>query len=790
MYYRFAEFELDAEAGTLTGPEGQVSLRKQTCRLLQVLLDHAPEVLDRNELLDEAWGRTALSPNVVPQAISELRQALGDKPNAPRCIETRHRRGYRIICPVEKFEVPPLDDEPSATPEAGHHSPTRFRLLAGGVAVALTALAVVSTVWWQQGTDRRWLDGEALPEIRQLVETDLVAAWQRLREARARLPENPVLEQMWLDITLPSDLVSEPPGALIEVRGYRDNDTAWVDLGLTPLKGIRLPLAQLRFRLSLDGFQTLEAAPNMLPAAEPFRLYRPVDIPGEMVRVPPGRVTYLGRTEALPEFWIDRHEVTNREYRSFIEAGGYQQPKLWRYAARLEGRDLSHEELLARFTDTTGMPGPATWALGTFPEGEGDKPVEGISWYEAAAYAEHAGKLLPTVYHWYRAAGLGTLPLSNFSGVLYMSNFGGRETTPVGALNGLGPYGTLDMAGNVTEWTVNPAGELRHILGGSWQSNNYRFIDPDAQHPLDRRPGFGLRLMRQANAIEPALKHNVSKPSVSVPEPVDDATFAIYARQFNYDPIPLEATIDGIDDRHRDWRRERVSFAAAYGNERVIVQLFLPRKGKPPYQAVVHFPGGDALMLNSSLDAGLNQVELFLRSGRAVVYPVFAGTFERGGRRPTGPVSHRDLIIAQIRDLRRTVDYLETRSDIDHGRLMLHALSYGGWRAPFALALDDRLKAAIILSAGIVPNEGHLPEVQLQNYLPRVTQPVLLITGRDDFGFPLESSQKPFYKLLGTTPDRKRHRVFEWGHIPPHDPDLIRAHLDWTDRWLGPASGN
>lgn len=86
--------------------------------------------------------------------------------------------------------------------------------------------------------------------------------------------------------------------------------------------------------------------------------------------------------------------------------------------------------------------------------------------------------------------------------------------------------------------------------------------------------------------------------------------------------------------------------------------------------------------------------------------------------------------------------------------------------------------------------QGRLPEVQRQNYLPRVTQPVLFITGRDDFTFPLESSQKPFFELLGTPTDDKRHLALEWGHIPPHDPQLIRAHLEWTDRWLGPAGGD
>jgi serine/threonine protein kinase len=69
------------------------------------------------------------------------------------------------------------------------------------------------------------------------------------------------------------------------------------------------------------------------------------------------------------------------------------------------GRTLTWEAAVASFRDTTGRPGPATWELGNFPDGQDDWPVNGVSWYEAAAYAVFAGKLLPTIYHWYRASG-------------------------------------------------------------------------------------------------------------------------------------------------------------------------------------------------------------------------------------------------------------------------------------------------------------------------------------------------------------------------------------------------
>ena len=200
---------------------------------------------------------------------------------------------------------------------------------------------------------------------------------------------------------------------------------------------------------------------------------------------------------ALPAFWMDRFEVTNRQFKEFVDAGGYRKPEYWKQPFVKDGQVVPWQQAISEFRDLTGRSGPATWQLGAYPEATGDAPVGGLSWYEASAYAEFAGKSLPTVYEWQRAAGIG--PSAN-SDVLQLSNFGGKSPLPVGAHRGMNPFGSFDMAGNVKEWTANAAGDGRYILGGAWDEPAYVFRDPDARSPFARESTFGFRCVRRPTA--------------------------------------------------------------------------------------------------------------------------------------------------------------------------------------------------------------------------------------------------------------------------------------------------
>ena len=193
--------------------------------------------------------------------------------------------------------------------------------------------------------------------------------------------------------------------------------------------------------------------------------------------------------------WIDRYEVTNAEFKRFLDQGGYQKQEYWKQEFRKDGRVLSWAEAMKLFQDKTGRPGPASWIQGEYPRGQEDFPVTGVSWFEAAAYAEFAGKSLPTIYHWTAAASPADSP-----SIIPASNFGGQGTARVGKYHGMSWSGAYDMAGNVKEWCSNEADSgNRYIMGGAWDEPTYMFNDVDARSPFERSANFGFRCAKYAS---------------------------------------------------------------------------------------------------------------------------------------------------------------------------------------------------------------------------------------------------------------------------------------------------
>jgi dienelactone hydrolase len=317
------------------------------------------------------------------------------------------------------------------------------------------------------------------------------------------------------------------------------------------------------------------------------------------------------------------------------------------------------------------------------------------------------------------------------------------------------------------------------------------FTEVDASLPFDRSHAYGFRCMKSASGeITQAALAPVAETATEVAaSAVSEAEYSIYERLYAYDKGALNAEIESVDESSDDWVKQRITFNAAYGGERMGCYLFLPRSPSPPYQTVIYFPGSSAMYQGSSETIRFTETEFFVKSGRAVCIPVYKGTWERSmGRQDDNPEpthSYRDHVIMVSKDLGRTVDYLETRTDIDAERIGYYGVSWGAAMGAILPALEKRIRVGVLTGGGFF-REPALPECDQRTFAPRVVIPVLMLNGRYDFHFPVETSQLPMFRLLGSPEEEKRHQVFESGHQVPRK-NLIKETLDWLDRYLGPV---
>ena len=202
--------------------------------------------------------------------------------------------------------------------------------MASPLAVVVLAIAAGMFLWQRARESRlRWVHDEALPGISRLVTMGQRAEAYRLaQQALAAAPDDPQLAAAWDAMTSPVRVTSEPEGAEVSIRSLSGKDEGWMAIGRTPLTA-QLPMGQMRWLFALDGYEPREIVPN--PGPETLTLRQGRRRPaGDGAGAPGrGRGSVAHSEVKVPGFWIDAFEVTNRQFKAFVDAGGYQKRDYW-----------------------------------------------------------------------------------------------------------------------------------------------------------------------------------------------------------------------------------------------------------------------------------------------------------------------------------------------------------------------------------------------------------------------------------------------------------------------------
>ena len=602
---------------------------------------------------------------------------------------------------------------------------------------------------------------------RAMVQTGASALGARAGDSRDRTPDRtgPVSGGVHARQPRPNAYLHDDPELARAVAGHLGGRVDWHRRRPAPTCSYRIrragcTLAQARSdtaprhapaarRASVpDPERRLRTAPSCAAADAPVCaesiVLRPAGSLKDMVAVPgdslPVNLSGFNSEDIVRvgPFRIDRTEVTNRAFKEFVDADGYRQPDYWRKAARIR-----------RFVDSTGRAGPATWELGEFPEGRADDPVSGVSWYEATAYCRFRGKTLPTVYHWARAALAPreiTAPLG--PSIVPLSNFSGKGPAPVGQRTAAWvptARSTSPATFASGSWNLSTAGR-RWILGGSWNDPDYMFSVPFSLPPDDRSPDNGFRCISVEDDVGDSRGAALSRSTSRRPTTAAPVLFRMKPSTSSpnssptFRPLPgrvVEARVDtpsGTCQRTGHARRRLRRRAAARS------MCFCRKDGKPPYQAVIYFPALNPFQSRTSSSSVSIRRTTSSRAAARWCCRCSRARSSGGIRRSASP--GKNISAPRVsgccsggRTSAGRIDYLGTRSDIDMNRIGYYGRSFGASMPLPLLALEPRLRVAVLHSAGFTYRR--LPaEMDAVNYVSRITIPVLMMTGRHDYVFP------------------------------------------------------
>lgn len=681
------------------------------------------------------------------------------------------------------------------------------------VLVVAAILAVAGIGWGLWRSQRLSAARRELGRLEALVsEERFFEAFDLARNLEEFLGDDPKFRSLQQAASADLSIETDPAGAAVSLDRFEpEGPLHREELGAAPIVHRLIPRGDYVLKIEKEGHSPYERTLSTLPVRIPdgpippspvaLRIVLPrlSDVPPGMVPVPGGEYTLSGwdrpvsSSVKLADFFMDRYEVSNREFREFIQAGGYQRKELWKRPFVKDGKTLSFEEAMSLFKDRTGLAGPRDWSGQTFAEGEADFPVSGVTWYEAAAYAEFRGKVLPSIFQWDRAARNGesalygnTMPwgiLTPGMDLRGRANLVGSGPVSVRSLPfGMSAFGCYHMAGNVSEWLRNASGEgNRFATGAAWDDPVYQF-GVWGEYPAffsARKLGFRCAKLREGKSDDSGEAVSAERDEVVLPRSTA-AQFQAWSRLFQYKRPAGKGRVLARSEGD-GFVRETVAYPGTGGSE-TIAYLLLPAHARPGLEVIHFLPAGDVARGYRTVPESMEQyLSPLVRAGRAafaVVLKTYSTRNQPVKRADPATRAYLDEVIRDVTDMRLGLDYLATRPDMDPNRISFAGVSAGANLGIVLTALEPRYRSVCFISAG-APRKflSTFPGASPVNYAPHISTRKLVINGRYDETFPLETDLRPLYALM---PEPKRLEILETGHALPL-PDLVRELNTWLD---------
>tara|TARA_B110000914_G_C15504634_1_gene467674 strand:- start:137 stop:2410 length:2274 start_codon:yes stop_codon:yes gene_type:complete len=653
-----------------------------------------------------------------------------------------------------------------------------------------------------------WVNNFMSPQIEGfLSEDNNVEAWLASKTINSFAPFFSEYSEDDDDISAISEVRVLQSGASISWKAY-DDSSKWRLLGTSPLEPVRLPRGIIQLKIEKEGFKTtlltlsnpsqrLENIPFTVDwSLDPINLQPNGSVPDGMIYIQGGNfipaLTGNGVDPVfLHPFYIDKYEVTNADYKKFMDMGGYSNSQYWVDMDFIkDGVSLTLEEMSSVMVDSTGLIGPSTWEVGTFLEGTEELPVTGVSWYEALAYARYKGNILPPMFHWAKAA----YPPAEISSpiapkLLKVSNFSKKGLKKIGS--GESAYGSFDMAGNAREWVWNIFGGRGLTLGGAYNEPQYLATQTSPLPRIDRSDINGFRTARlinprDLNPFGDAIQTQAPKDP-SFYKPMSDEIFKVYSRNFEVGSSALNPKEIYIDDSHPIWIKERIQIDVGYNNETMDILIFRPKNKFGTSAPVVLHPGANYYTTPPEIDdvnPGEFGLDFIIKSGKTLVWPAWKGSLNRMPSRASSPEERvrqfRDLFRYWVSDTSKTLDYISSRSEFDSNNIFYMGMSYGALFNTHNLMFEDRYNAAILYVGGVFPT--YPPMSDGTNHMPRIKTPFLMLNGEHDYLVP-KLAAMTFFASTGTPAKDKKIIFYDSGHWPLPRNQMIKESLDFIDKY-------